>query len=142
MRARRLLVFLASASLLVLFLTREPPRDIGRRIDFLRRYASQRLEVRRLGGTSTDFNRRYFILLEWARRRLPAKTPGLAVFPDAEIPTRGQYLTVYHFAPLPTEVAPMKVPSGWLALIQGTRRPEGWRVVAELPYGALLEPAP
>jgi hypothetical protein len=120
----------------------DPPRDLARRIRSLSHYASQELAVRRLGGSSTDFDRPYFILLEWARPRIPKGTPGLAVFPDRELPTRGRYLTIYEFAPLPTLVAPDRVPDGWLALVYGSRRPEGWRVVQELPGGALLAPTP
>jgi len=98
--------------------------------------------VRRLGGSSTDFDRPYFILLEWARPRIPKGAAGLAVFPDREIPDRGAYLTIYEFAPLPTLVAPDRIPDGWLALVYGRRRPEGWRVIQELPGGALCDPNP
>jgi hypothetical protein len=141
-RVRRLLVLLASATLVFFFLRSAPLRDLALRVESLRHYASQDLAVRRLGGSAAAFDRHYFILLEWARRRLPPGARGIAVFPDKEIPSRGKYLTIYQFAPLPTEVAPAVVPAGWLALIYGPRRPQGWRVVENLPYGALLEPAP
>ena len=118
------------------------PRDLARRLRSTPRFASQELAVRRLDGSSTDFDRRYFILLESARPQIPRGTRGIAVFPDVELPSRGAYLTIYEFAPLPTLVAPDRVPDGWLALVYGDRRPAGWRVVEELPYGALLEPAP
>jgi hypothetical protein len=141
-RVRRLLVLLASATLVFFFLSSSPPRDLALRLESLRHYASQDLAVRRLGGSAAAFDRHYFILLEWARRRLPPGARGIAVFPDKEIPSRGRYLTIYHFAPLPTEVAPAAVPAGWLAVIYGPRRPPGWRLIENLPYGALLEPAP
>ena len=118
------------------------PRDLVRRFPSLPHHASQDLEVRRRDGRSTDFDRRYFTLLESARSRIPRGTRGIAVFPDGELPSRGAYLTIYQFAPLPTLVAPDHVPDGWLALVYGSRRPAGWRVVEELPYGALLEPTP
>ena len=113
-----------------------------RRIRSLPHFASQEPAVRRMDGSSTDFDRRYFSLLETARPRIPAGTRGIAVFPDGELPIRGAYLTIYEFAPLPTLVAPDRVPDGWLALVYGRRRPAGWRVVEELPYGALLDPTP
>jgi len=113
------------------------PRDLVRRLRSLPPDASQELAVRR-----TVFDRRYFILLERARPQIPKGTMGIAVFPDGELPSRGKYLTIYEFAPLPTLVAPDHVPDGWLALVYGRRRPAGWRVVEELPYGALLEPTP
>lgn len=118
------------------------PRDLVRRLRSLPHSASQELAVRRLDGSSTDFDRRYFTLLERARPQIPRGTRGIAVFPDGELPSRGAYLTIYEFAPLPTLVAPDRVPDGWLALVYGERRPAGWRVVEELPYGALLEPMP
>jgi len=118
------------------------PRDLVRRLPSLSHSASQELAERRLDGRSADFDRRYFLLLEWARPQIPRGTRGVAVFPDGELPSRGAYLTIYEFAPLPTLVAPDRVPDGWLALVYGRRRPAGWRVVEELPYGALLEPTP
>jgi len=132
----------AAAALAASLVASDPPKDLARRVRSLSHYASQTLAVRRLGGSSADFDRHYFILLEWARPRLPKSTPGLAVFPETDLPSRGEYLTVYEFAPLPTLVAPERVPDGWLALIYGRRRPEGWRVLQELPYGALLDPKP
>jgi hypothetical protein len=140
--ARRRIAQLAAAALAAYFVASDPPTDLPRRIAFLRHYASQSLPVRRLGGSSADFDRPYFILLEWARRKLPPSARGLAVFPDREIPGRGVYLTLYEFAPLPAAVAPARIPPGWLALVYGPRRPPGWRVVADLPGGALLDPAP
>jgi hypothetical protein len=133
---------LAAAILAVSLVASKSPRDLVSHLWSLPRYASQELAVRRLNGRSTDFDRRYFILLEWARPRVPKNTRGIAVFPDGELPSRGTYLTIYEFAPLPTLVAPDRVPDGWLALVYGRRRPAGWRVVDELPYGALLEPTP
>lgn len=132
----------AAAVLAASLIASDPPRDLARRVRSLSHYASQALAVRRLGGSSTDFDRRYFILLEWARPRIPRDAAGLAVFPGGELPVRGEYLTIYEFAPLPTLVAPQRVPDGWLALVYGRRRPEGWRVIQELPGGALLEPTP
>jgi len=132
----------AAAVLAASLIASDPPKDLARRIRSLSHYASQGLAVRRLGGSSTDFDRPYFILLEWARPRIPKGAAGLAAFPHREIPDRGTYLTIYEFAPLPTLVAPDRIPDGWLALVYGRRRPEGWRVIQELPGGALLDPTP
>jgi hypothetical protein len=118
------------------------PRELAHRLPSLPRFASHELEVRRREASSTDFDRHYLSLLESARPRIPKGTRGIAVFPDDQLPSRGEYLTIYEFAPLPTLVAPHHVPDGWLALVYGQRRPDGWRVVAELPDGALLEPTP
>jgi hypothetical protein len=132
----------AAGVLAAALIASDPPKDLARRVRSLSHYASQALPVRRLGGSSTDFDRHYFILLEWARPRIPRDAPGVAVFPDFDLPSRGEYLTIYELAPLPTLVAPDRIPDGWLALVYGRRRPEGWRVLQELPYGALLDPAP
>jgi len=133
---------IAAGILAASLIASDPPKDLARRIRSLSHFASQELAVRRLGGSSTDFDRHYFILLESARRRMPKGAQGLAVFHGGELPVRGEYLTIYEFAPLPTLVAPARVPDGWLALVYGPRRPEGWRVIQELPYGALLDPTP
>ena len=132
----------AAAVLAASLIASDPPKDLARRIRSLSHFAPQRLAVRRLGGSSTDFDRRYFILLESARLRMPEGARGLAVFPDVDLPVRGEYLTIYEFAPLPTLISPDPVPDGWLALVYGGRRPEGWRVIQELPGGALCDPNP
>ena len=61
----------AAAVLAASLIASDPPKDLARRIRSLSHYAPQGLAVRRLGGSSTDFDRRYFILLEWARLRMP-----------------------------------------------------------------------
>ena len=142
MTRRPTLAAVAAGILAVSLIASKSPRDLVRRLGSLSRHASQELAVRRLDGRSADFDRRYFILLEWARPQIPKGIRGIAVFPDGELPSRGAHLTIYEFAPLPTLFAPDHVPDGWLALVYGRRRPAGWRVVEELPYGALLEPTP
>jgi hypothetical protein len=133
---------IAAGALAASLIASDPPKDLAARVRSLSHFASQELAVRRLGGSSTDFDRHYFILLESARRRIPRGAAGLAVFPNAGLPLRGEYLTIYELAPLPTRIAPERVPDGWLALVYGPRRRQGWRVVQELPYGALLDPTP
>jgi len=137
---RRVLAALGAGLLGGLLLLRIPLGELRRRIEFVSRYAAREPAVRRLGGSSADFDRPYFILLEWARRVLPPGTAGVAVFPERKIPGKGTYLTIYMLAPIPTQVAPERVPEGWLVLAEGSRRPPDARVIAETEGGALLAP--
>lgn len=97
--------------------------------------------MRRLGGTAASFDRPFFIFLESVRRLLPRGVAGVAIL-GAPPTDQVLYLASYHLAPLPVLVAPNALPSRWLAAVYGPERPPGWRVVAEVPGGALLEPAP
>jgi hypothetical protein len=133
---------IAAGVLAAALVASDPPKDLARRLRSLSHFASQELAVRRLGGSATDFDRQYFILLESARRRMPKGARGVAVYHAGELPVRGQYLTVYQLAPLPTLIAPERVPEGWLALVYGPQRQQGWRVIQELPYGAIMDPTP
>ena len=65
---------------------------------------------------------------------------GVAVVPERAVSGRRAYLAIYLLAPTPTILTTGGVPAGWLLLIQGERRPDGWNVVAEGPEGALLAP--
>ncbi len=140
MSGRRALAALGAGLLAALLVLRIPLGELRRRIEVVARYAAREPAVRRLGGSSADFDRPYFILLEWARRVLPPGTPGVAVFPERKIPGKGTYLTIYALAPVPAAVAPDPIPDGWLVLAQGVRRPPGARVIAETEGGALLAP--
>ncbi len=137
---RRALATLGSAALAAILLARIPVDELRRRWVHVVRFSPRELAVRRLGGSSTDFDRAYFILLEWARRTLPPGTRGVAVFPPHPIPGKGIYLTIYTLAPVPSLVAPDTVPEGWLVLAAGDARPPNWRVIAETKGGALLAP--
>ena len=118
-----------------------PPGEIARRVRFVSASAPRDPAVRRLSGSSTAFDRRYFAFLEAARRRLPPGTRGVALFLEqpGDAPL---YLAAYHLAPLPVRVAPGSVPPGWVGAAYGEPRPSGWREVARLPGGALLLPVP
>ena len=140
MTPRRGAGLIALGALFFLFFSRYHPDELARRVRFFSHYASQDLPVRRLGGSGAAFDRNYFVLLEWARRKLPRGTKGVAIF-SGPLPEPGVHLTHYQFAPIPVIVEPRRVPPGWIALVYGPRRPERWRVLAELPHGALLEPA-
>jgi hypothetical protein len=129
----------AATLLLVLFLLQNRPGELGQRVDFLRRGASQELALRRLAGSGAAFDRRYFAFLESARRRIPPGTPGVAIFRDPPT-TEALYLASYALAPIPVVLAPRQVPPRWIAAVYGETAPAGWRVLATLPGGALLAP--
>lgn len=107
----------------------------------LNHHARQELAVRRLGGTAAAFDRPFFIFLESVRRRLPSGITGLAIL-GAPPTDQVLHLASYHLAPLLVLVAPNAVPAGFRVAVYGPERPPGWRVVAEVPGGAVLEPAP
>ena len=137
---RRRVAVAAAVVLAILLLWRNSPRELANRWRTLAAYASRELAVRRLGGSSTAFDRRFFVFLESARRRLPPAAAGVAV--AVRDPSESAlYLAAYQFAPIPVALAPSSVPSGWLLAVYGPERPSGWKVVAEVPGGALLEPA-
>ena len=126
--------------LLLLLLSSNRPKELRRRIEHLAHYAPRPLAVRRLGGSSTAFDRRFYFFLESARRQLPAGVKGVAVFaPDSE---QARNLVAYQFAPLPATMAPRRIPAGWIAAVYGPRRPPTWKNVADVSDGALMWPAP
>jgi hypothetical protein len=131
----------AAALLLALLVLSQPLADLPRRVRSLAAFAPKELAVRRLGGSGAAFDRRYFSFLENARRRLPKSAAGIAIFgaPAGEAPL---YLASYQFAPLPVLLSPPSIPAGWVTAVYGPERPPGARVLAELPEGVLLEPAP
>ena len=129
----------AATLLLVLFLLQNRPAELGQRVSSLRRGASQELALRRLAGSGAAFDRRYFAFLESARRRIPPGTRGIAIFRDPPT-TEALYLASYALAPIPVVLAPRQVPPRWIAAVYGETAPAGWRVLATLPGGALLDP--
>lgn len=138
---RNRLAAAAAALLLALLLFFQPLAELPRRARSLAAFASKELAVRRLGGSGAAFDRRYFSFLENARRRMPGSAAGVAIY-GAPAGEPSLYLASYHLAPLPVLLAPPSVPPGWVAALYGPERPPGARVLAELPEGALLEPAP
>ena len=139
MRTRRLAAAAAATLLLVLFLLQNRPAELRQRVDFLRHSASQDLALRRLAGSGAAFDRRYFAFLESIRRKLPAGTRGVAIFRDSPT-TQALYLASYALAPIPVVIAPRQVPPRWIAAVYGETVPAGWRVLATVPGGALLDP--
>jgi hypothetical protein len=131
----------AAAVLAALLLARISPREVARRAVSLDHHARQEPAVRRLGGSAAAFDRPFFVFLESVRRRLPPGAVGVAVL-GAPPTDQVLHLASYHLAPLPVLVAPKALPAGFLVAMYGPERPPGWRVVAEIPGGAVLEPAP
>jgi hypothetical protein len=137
--SRRTAAGAAAGLLLALNLIVQPWTELPRRVRFLARFAPRELPVRRLGGSGTAFDRRYFSFLENARRRLPASAAGVAIYgTPATEPYR--FLAHYSLAPLPVRVAPESLPKGWVAAIYGPRRPPGARILDEWDEGALAVP--
>jgi hypothetical protein len=137
---RRAAAAVFAALLLLVLLASNRPKELSRRLNHLAHYASRPLEVRRLGGSSTAFDRRFYFFLESARRKLPGNVAGVAVFaPDSE---QARNLVAYQFAPLPAAVRPRPIPAGWIAAVYGPVRPPGWKHVADVSDGALMWPAP
>ncbi len=97
--------------------------------------------MRRLSGTAAAFDRGFFIFLEAARRRLPPTAAGVAIL-GAPPTDQVLYLASYQLAPRPVLIAPAALPPRWAAAVYGPERPAGFRVLADLPGGALLEPEP
>ncbi len=141
MRARgaRWLALGAFSLLAVVFLFRNSPEELRLRLRSLSHYASQDLPVRRLGGSSAAFDRRFFIFLESVRRKVPAETAGLAIYGPAAS-DRVLYLSSYHLAPIPVLIDPPRVPPGWIVAVYGQKFPPGSRLIAPVSGGALLKP--
>jgi hypothetical protein len=143
---RRRIAALAAGLLLLLVIASQPLAELPHRLRTLAAFAPKELAVRRLGGSGTAFDRRFFSFLENARRRLPGSAKGIIVLgaPGSE-PLL--YLASYHFAPLPVSfeyrrghgVAP--VPPGWVVAQYGDM-PHGNGPVTTLPEGVLWGPVP
>ena len=107
--------------------------------------------MRRLGGSGTAFDRRYFSFLENARRRIPKSAKGVAILgvPDDEAHV---YLAAYNFAPLRVtfraprnqEAPSNQEPAGWVAVVYGNPPPgyEHNPSFARFPEGYLIGVTP
>jgi hypothetical protein len=131
---------LAAVALAVLLLLKNSPHELAARVRSMRAFAPRDLAVRRLGGSSAAFDRNFFIFLEAARRKLPQGTEGV-VLSMADPTPAARYLAAYQLAPVLVAIAPEPAPGGWLVARYGAERPPGGRMIAEVPGGALLEPA-
>ena len=131
----------AAGLLLALVVLAQPWPEMPRRIRSLAAFAPKELAVRRLGGSGTAFDRRYFSFLENARRRLPPETKGVALY-GVPLAEPYVYLAHYVFAPHPVRISPDRPPEGWVAAIYGTARPPGARILQDWSEGALAVPEP
>lgn len=142
MRTRRTVALFGYAALLLfLIVTPTRPRELARRLRLLAHDATRDLAVRRLDGSSAAFDRRFFYFLESARRKLPPDARGIAFY-EATPRMPARVLALYQFAPLPVVMSPEEVPPGWILAVYGPWRPPGWREIAAVSDGALLERAP
>ena len=137
MTARRLAVLSAGAALVVGLVVAGNPGELARRARYLAGSAPLELARRRAGGSGTAFDRDFFVFVEAVRRTLPSGAPGVAVMTPHSSP-QTLYLASYVLAPVPVLVETHGVPPGWLAAVYRAPAPEGWRIVARLPNGALL----
>lgn len=128
----------AAVLLLLLVLARQPFAELPRRLRSLAAFAPKELAVRRLGGSGTAFDRRFFSFLENARRRLPASTS--AVFLEGAPRDEAHlYLAAYVLAPVPVSFAgsPGERPTGAVLAVYGGRPAPSEKPVAVLPEGYL-----
>ncbi|HEV8611763.1 MAG TPA: hypothetical protein VGS98_17035 [Thermoanaerobaculia bacterium] len=137
MSGRKLAALSAGAVLLVLFLLANSPRELSRRAAFLARSASLELAARRLGGSGAAFDRNFFIFLETLSRQLPRDVVGVAIFTPRPSP-EALHLASYALAPVPVVMNPARVPPRWLGAVYDLPPPPGFRILAQLPRGALL----
>ncbi|HEY6066878.1 MAG TPA: hypothetical protein VIY96_12035 [Thermoanaerobaculia bacterium] len=137
MSARKLAALSAGAGLLLLFLLANSPRELSRRAAYLARSARLELAARRLGGSGTAFDRKFYVFLESLSRRMPRDAVGVAIRTPRPSPD-ALHLASYALAPVPVLVNPEQVPPRWLAAVYELPPPEGWRIVAPVPGGALL----
>lgn len=127
----------AAVALAVLLFAGSRPSEIPRRWRFLNRTAPLEPARRRLAGSSTAFDRAYFVFLESARRALPPDTAGVALF----LPARSEpaiYLAAYDLAPVPVLFSPADSPGGWMGAAYSVEPPPGWIVVQKVQGGVLL----
>lgn len=110
----------------------------------MRAFAPKELAVRRLGGSGTAFDRRYFSFLENARRRMPAWTSVVRL--EAPGGESYVYLAAYYLAPLRVTTAPsanlMRRCPGCVTAVYGGQPPPHAGVLARLPEGYLVGEPP
>jgi hypothetical protein len=142
---RRGIAGVAAGLLLALVLAGQSWGELPRRVRFLALFAPKELAVRRLGGSGTAFDRRYFSFLENARRRIPTRTPGVVL---ARLPGDPAYLYlgVYSLAPLDVvdrgQLSQRGPREGWITAEFGAHPTSDNGLFARLPEGTLFGPAP
>jgi hypothetical protein len=140
---RRAAASAAAALLLALVLASQSWAELPRRVRFLAAFAPKELAVRRLGGSGTAFDRKFFSFLENARRSVPVSAKGVVIVgvPDDQ---SHLHLSSYQFAPHPVVfgVSNNDRPSGWIVATYGPPPPPDLGVLARFPEGYLEGPLP
>ena len=133
----------AAGLLLALILLGQSWAELPRRVRSLWAFAPKELAVRRLGGSGTAFDRRYFSFLENVRRRLPPETTRVALETPSGDPAY-LYLASFWLAPRAVGEFDRHAGSGGsVVAAYDVLLPEGaGGVLARLPEGVLLEPWP
>jgi hypothetical protein len=148
---RRRVAGVAAGLLLALILLGQSWAELPRRVRSLAAFAPKELAVRRLGGSGTAFDRRYFSFLENVRRSLPPDTPGVDFSLQGSWTTPRwlsgdpsyQYLATYYLAPRQVNFAGFGqwgLPKGWMRAVYSSE-PYPGPVFKRLPEGVLLGPA-
>jgi hypothetical protein len=144
-RARRRAAAIAAAGLLAVVIATQSWTEVPRRLRFLGAFAPKDLAVRRLGGSGTAFDRRFFSFLENARRRIPPSTPVVAIG-GTPVDEAHLFLASYCLAPL--EVVYERnywhhgPPHGCVIADYGAHPLSDAHVLERLPEGTLLGPMP
>ncbi len=139
---RRAAAGAAATLLLALVLASQSWSELPPRARVLATFAQKELAVRRLGGSGTAFDRKFFSFLENVRRRIPDGTAAVVLRPayrDIHL-----YLASYALAPLPVYVDSFSdhwvLPKDWLIAAYGEDPTYDFGVFARLPEGVLLAP--
>jgi len=130
----------AAVLLLLLLLASQPLAEVPRRLRSLAAFAPKELAVRRLGGSGTAFDRRYFSFLENARRRMP---PGTSTVFLRGVPADEAHLYLATYTLAPREVAvggPPTLGPGTVVAVYGRQPSETEHPLAVLPEGFLIGP--
>jgi hypothetical protein len=140
---RRAAAGAAAVLLLALVLASQTWAELPRRARFLAAFAPRELAVRRLGGSGTAFDRRYFSFLENVRRSVPAAAKGV-MFVGVPEDEAHFFLADYQFAPRPMFFgrAGGELPAGWVTATFGPPPAPDAAVLARFPEGYLEGPRP
>lgn len=141
--SRRAAAGAAALLLLALVLASQAWAELPRRVRSLAAFAPKELAVRRLGGSGTAFDRRYFSFLENVRRSIPRSAKGVVILGVGDDEAR-VYLANYTLAPLPVVFgfASDQRPSGWVVAFYGPQPPQHEGLLARFPEGYLWGPRP
>jgi hypothetical protein len=140
---RRAAAGAAAVLLLALVLASQTWTELPRRVRVLAAFAPKDLAVRRLGGSGTAFDRRYFSFLENVRRSVPASAEGIVI---VHVPDDPAHLYLANYVLSPREVtfgfANNDRPSGFIVATYGPPFPPDTSVLARFPEGYVEGPLP